>query len=345
MPRKRNPENRGLPPRCRWLHGAIYYQVPPGLEPQWEGKKTFRLGKTLSVAYSEWAKRCEAKKKIITIGDLLQRYFLEISPLKPFQSLKSDTRCYKELQPAFQDMYLEDITPRDIYQYVDRRSAKIAARRERSFLSHAFTKAVEWGLIDKHPFKGEVRMKGEKARTRYITDDEFSRIMEMKPKRKGDPLLTIQAYLKLKDLTGLRQGDILRLPNFRGKVGDVIPVTTQKTGKRIEIEVTEAVYIALKDCMAVRPKDIAPWLFCNRLGHPYFNKDGDASSWQSNWQRFKKRVAEELGITGFTEHDFRAKAGSDQEDDESARKLLTHDNIATTRKAYRRKPERIRPAR
>jgi hypothetical protein len=30
---------------------------------------------------------------------------------------------------------------------------------------HAFTKAVEWGLIRRHPFKGEVRLKGIKPRT------------------------------------------------------------------------------------------------------------------------------------------------------------------------------------
>jgi hypothetical protein len=47
MPRPRRPENRGLPSRWRFDHGAYYYQVPIGAEGAWDGKRTFRLGKTL----------------------------------------------------------------------------------------------------------------------------------------------------------------------------------------------------------------------------------------------------------------------------------------------------------
>lgn len=346
MPRKRNRENAGFPTGWKWSHGAIYYNVPRGLESLWDGKKTFRLGSSVMEAYITWAQRLGSSHEARTVGDLLVRYLREITYAKPPQSRKSDLRSYKILYETFHDTPINAITPLDIYKYLDKRSAKIAGRREKAMLSHAYTKAVEWGYVERHPFRGEVRLEGEEARTRYVTDDELAQIMNLKPKKKGDPLLTIQAYLRLKMLIGLRQGDMLRLPQFRGKIGDIIPLTTQKTGKRIELEVTEAVHLALRDCMAVRPKDIAPWLFCNRLGKPYFNdQTGDASSWQSNWQRFKKRVKDELGIEGFTEHDFRAKVGSDQPDAESAQKLLTHDSVATTRRAYRRKPERIRPVR
>jgi hypothetical protein len=53
-------------------------------------------------------------------------------------------------------MALTAVKPRlRVYQYVDRSSAKTAAKREVEILSHALTKAVEWGYIDRHPFKGE----------------------------------------------------------------------------------------------------------------------------------------------------------------------------------------------
>lgn len=39
MARKRSKENQGLPARWRHTHNAYYYQVPPGLEHLWEGKK------------------------------------------------------------------------------------------------------------------------------------------------------------------------------------------------------------------------------------------------------------------------------------------------------------------
>ncbi|MFD2271780.1 hypothetical protein ACFS07_13105 [Undibacterium arcticum] len=39
MPKPRNKENKGLPKRWQHTHGAYYYQVPPGLEAGWDGKK------------------------------------------------------------------------------------------------------------------------------------------------------------------------------------------------------------------------------------------------------------------------------------------------------------------
>jgi integrase len=78
-------------------------------------------------------------------------------------------------------------------------------------LSHAFTKAVEWGFIDRHPFKGEVRLEGEKARIRYVEDWEIVECLALIPKRKAGSVLAVQAYIRLKLLTGMRRGDLLRL--------------------------------------------------------------------------------------------------------------------------------------
>ena len=44
----------------------------------------------------------------------------------------------------------------------------------------------------------------------------------------------------------------------------------------------------------------------------------------------------------FTDHDVRAKSGSDSETDEDAAALLA-DTVQTVRKAYRRKAEKVRP--
>lgn len=57
MPRKRNPENEGLPDRWRVYHGAYYYQVPPGLEPYWDHRKQYRLGDTYDEAMREFMRR------------------------------------------------------------------------------------------------------------------------------------------------------------------------------------------------------------------------------------------------------------------------------------------------
>jgi hypothetical protein len=99
----------------------------------------------------------------------------------------------KPVRAAFADMTLFDLKPRHVYQYIDQRKAKTAARREIEVLSHAFTKAVEWGYINKHPFKGEVRSKGERPRTRYVEDWEIIECLALTPKRKSGSVLAVQA--------------------------------------------------------------------------------------------------------------------------------------------------------
>ncbi len=57
-------------------------------------------------------------------------------------------------------------------------------------------------------------------------------------------------------------------------------------------------------------------------------------------ERFKKEVFKTTKITeNFTDHDIRAKTGSDAATVEIAAKMLSHANTAVTSKHYRRKPD------
>jgi integrase len=239
---------------------------------------------------------------------------------------------------------LGEIEPRHIYKYVSDRDAKIAARREIAVLSHAYTKAVEWGYLNKHPFKGEVRLKGEKPRTRYVTDEEIIACLSLSSKRKRGSVHAIQAYIRLKLLTGLRRGDLLRL-----RVSDLredgIHITTHKTGKPVIYEWSDDLRLAVALAKKMRPVDISPYLFCTTRGTGYLDeKTGEAYGWSAMWQRFMDRVMEETELKErFTEHDLRAKAASDAESLEHARALLSHADSRITQRVYRRKPEKVKP--
>lgn len=347
MPRPRNPENKGLPLRWKAQHGAYYYQVPKGQESAWDGKKLFRLGGTLPEAHTEWAARLEnTTNKINTVGQLLDRYALEVVPKKAAKTRIENIRQIATLRPIFGPARLVDVKPQHIYQYSDRRGAKVSAKREIAVLSHALTMAVQWGLIDKHPFKGEVRLEGEKPRTRYIEDWEVLEALSLSSLRDKGSVKAIQAYIRVKLLTGLRRGDLLRLQEVWIKE-DGIHVTTSKTGKPIIYEWTEELRAAVEMARAVRPVHISPFLFCNKKGQGYVDeKTGDPSGWNSMWQRYMDRVLTETKVTErFTEHDLRAKVGSDAESLERARALLAHADSRMTQKAYRRLPERVKPLR
>jgi integrase len=353
MPKPRNIENRGLPARWQHIHGAYYFQVPPGLEDLWDGKKKFRLGKTLPEAYKVWADRLGSMDKANNVGQLLDRYGIEVVPTKAIRSQTENARAIVKLRAIFGDMRLEEIRPQMIYQYVDKMKAKIAAHREIAVLSHVFTKAVEWGFIDRHPFKGEVRLKGEKPRTRYIEDWEVVECLALSTKRLKGSVLAIQAYMRIKLLTGMRRGDLLRL-TIDDLKDDGIHLTPNKTrtttGKRLIIgwseELREAVAMA-KDARPVRSFQGADLVFCNKRGECYFDEVKEtASGWDSMWQRFMTRILKESKVEQrFTEHDLRAKCASDAETLEHARALLAHADGKLTDRVYRRKPERVKPLR
>lgn len=363
MPRKRNKENLGLPLRWRFIHGAYYYQVPPGLEAHWDGKKQFRLGEKLHEAYKVWSVRLGQVNEAKTIGQLLDRYALEVIPTKAAASQISNQQQILMLRKVFGDMPLEPFPPRLVYQYVDKRSVKkkdpetgkvtggkIAAHREVELLSHAYTKAVEWGFIDRHPFKNEVRLEGEAARDRYIEDWEILEVLELPNTRKAGSVLMIQAYIRLKLLTGMAQGDLLRLRTDEHIQEDGIHTQRHKTkgssGKRTIYEWTPELKAAVQMALEARPAK-SSYLFCNRDGEGYVNETtGKAPGWKSMWQRFMARVLAETKVKEhFTEHDLRAKVASDAATLEHARSLLAHADARTTNRVYRRKAERVTPLR
>lgn len=328
-----------------------FYRVPPGLESEWDGKKKFPLGRVLHEAYAVWAQRLKSKIDADTVSDLLDRYLLEVVPRKAPKSRIENARHIKLLRIAFGRVPLADMKPQQVYQYVDRRKGKVAAHREIEVLSHAYTKAVEWGLIDRHPFKGEVRLTGEAPRTRYVEDWEIVECLSIDPRQKKGSVRAIQAYIRIKLLTGMAQGDLLRLQPARQFRDDGIHVQRHKTrgttGKRTIYEWSPDLRAAVAMALSARPVDISPWLFCTRCGECYINEaTGEARGWRSMWQRFMARVMAETEIKErFTEHDLRAKAGSDAESLEKARAMLAHADVRMTERAYRRKPERVKTLR
>jgi integrase len=360
MPRTRNTENRGLPARWRKIHGAYYFRVPPGLEAHWDGKKQFRLGSSLPEAYKAWAGRVGQVDQAKTIDQLLDRYASEVVPTKAPTTQTGNAIQLVELRKRFGKIPLAGVKPRHVYEYVDKRKSKVkdqperkartAALREIELLSHAFTKAVEWGYLDRHPFKGEIRLEGEKPRDRYVEDWEVVEALALPSKRRKGSVLAIQAYMRLKLITGMARGDLLRLRLDEHLRDDGIHVQRHKTagstGKRTIYEWSPELRATVDQAKAVRPA-LSPFLFANRDGQGYIDEEtGDAHGWDSMWQRFMDRVLAETKVTQrFTEHDLRAKCASDAVSLEHARALLAHADSRTTAQIYRRKPERVQPLR
>lgn len=326
----------------------------------WDGNKMFRLGEKLNEAYAVWAERLGTVEGAKTIGQLLDRYTLQVIPTKSAASQTNNHHQMANLRAVFAAMPLLPFPPKLVYQYVDKRSVKkkdtetgkttggkIAAHREIELLSHAYTKAVEWGYIDRHPFKSEVRLEGEAPRDRYVEDWEVLEVLSLPAVRKAGFVTMIQAYLRIKLLTGMAQGDLLRLRTDEHIKEDGVHIqrhkTKNSTGKRTIYEWSPELKASVAMALQARPVASSVYLFCNRDGEGYVDESlGRAPGWRSMWQRFMKRILTETKVTEpFTEHDLRAKVASYAVNLEHARALLAHADSRTTDKIYRRKAERV----
>lgn len=342
-PKPRKKENKPYPKRWRLKHGAYFYRVPPGLEHLWDGKKEFLLGHTEAEAYKAWSERLELRKTARTMGDLLERYLIEVVPAKAHKSQESNRISIRRLTAVFRDVEITEANaPRHAYAYMDvveKKHGKASANRDYEVYSHALSKAVEWGIIDRNNLKGQVSKKRVPRRERYVEGWELDEALKA-----ATPAL--RAYVTLKLLTGLRRGDLLRL-SMRDITDDGIAVQPSKTahssGLKLVIEWTDELREAVEAAKKARPKHIAPWLFCTRDGEPYAKEDGTANAFDSLWQRFMARALKETGLKErFQEKDLRKKTASDM-DLERARALLGHTSAETTKRHYRIKGERVKP--
>ena len=341
-PKPRLSANKGLPSGWRHKHGAYYYRPPIQQRDLWDGKTEYRLGKTMSEAYKVWAERLDLYSDAKIMGDLLDRYALEVIPLKAPKTQVSNFASIRKLKAVFGEIPIEAVKPKHVYQFRDIRGkhAKTAANRDIEVLSHAFTKAIEWGLCETHPIKGKVRKFSTPARKRYVEDWEVKEALKV-----ASPL--IAAYVRLKLLTGLRRGDLfsLKISDLKEDGIHVTPrKTAESTGKRVIIEWSDALKDSVDQVIKLRKKILSIWLFHTRQGQPYIKANGTANGFDSIWQRFMTKALTKTQLTErFTEHDLRAKVASDT-DLSHASLMLGHSQQETTERIYRRKPKLIKPA-
>lgn len=146
-------------------------------------------------------------------------------------------------------------------------------------------------------------------------------------------------------LTGLRKTDLLQIKMSDIK-DDGLHIKISKTGKSIIYNWTDDLRNAVEHAKKCRPVDISPHLFCNKRGASYINERGQYSGFNSIWRRFMTRALEETKLeTKFTDHDIRAKVGSDAIDTARASKILADADAdaKTTERSYRRKPVKLDP--
>lgn len=313
---RRRKSRKDLPERVYHRHGAFYFVDAGG--------KWHRLGKNLADAMIRYAElNSSPHSALVTLGHVMDRYQAEVIPSKAPRTQKNYISDMRPLRASFGRMRPDDLTPQDIYAYMDQRP-RVSGNREKALLSAVYSYAIRWGAAKDNPCR-LVKRNEEKPRTRYVTDAEFWAVHDLAP-----PI--VQAAMMLATITGLRLGDILSLRR-QDLTDDGLIVHTSKTGKVLHFERTQELEDAMQFAMSIPRRAASVYILANLDGQKY-----TVSGFESLWQRVMRRY-EDQGGTRFQFRDLRAKAGSDHPDG----KILGHTNESTLRRVYRRRPELVTP--
>jgi integrase len=136
------------------------------------------------------------------------------------KSWDRDGRSAKHLVAFFEDMPLGRITQWTVEQYKSKRLSECGERtarpiangtvnRELSCLRHAFTKAVEWELVESNPVSGVKFMK-ETQRERFLSLEEIAALIEAcsSPQLRAMVVTALHTGMRKSEILGLRWEDV-----------------------------------------------------------------------------------------------------------------------------------------
>ena len=203
------------------------------------------------------------------------------------KSSRRDVTSINNLKPFLAGKYLHEVTPLDMEKYKRGRQGQVSnatVNREVACLKHIFTKAIEWGIVQKNPGKKVKLLRERNTRLRYLDEKEIGRLYDACAEHLK-PIVIVALN------TGMRKEEILSLKwkdmDFRSRI---IAILDTKNGESRELPINNIVYRTL---LAAKKAD-SPWVFCKKNGERYGNI-------RKAFEGARKRA----GIVDFRFHDLR----------------------------------------
>ena len=314
-----------LPAHMQHRHGAYYY-VRKG--------KWLRLAGDYGQALIKYAGIVGKPLAVVTIKDLVWHYIESAKGRLADKTLTGYRVSAANICAVFGPIALPDLEPSMVYEYLTR-TGNVQANRDRALLSIAYTHARRIGAYrGDDPTKALAYRNEEKPRQRYVTDAEEVRLIAT-----ASPKLAV--IIRFLHLTAMRQGDALRV-RLCDLTEEGIEVTQGKTGHRQVITWTPDLSATVDEAKRLWRRFGREYLFESR-GRAN-DKGRQPGAYTPSGLRALFRVArKKSGIVDIRMHDLRRKAGSDVTE-EHARALLGHSDAKVTRKHYRAKADRVKPA-
>jgi integrase len=220
----------------------------------------------------------KGRKIALSFRSAVEKYLAKLDEEGGRDLIMKRRRFSLHLIPFFGDVSLSKISSYDIERYKKKRRHEIAIRggsgrarpdeekqkttspgtvnRELAALSHLFTKAIEWGWIDRRPAKIK-RFKEEQGRITYLSIDQIKRLIEF---AKQDQNAQIYPFIIIGLETSMRRMEILRIRREHiNSQQRTIFIPRAKGGSRLQ-PITQHLAEFLEGYLAALPQG-SEWLF------------------------------------------------------------------------------------
>lgn len=257
----------------------------------------------------DWASREEYKimngEKVaaaMTLGDVLDRYAREVSPVK--RGHRWEALRLERMRRDIGHHRLGDLEPRHIAAWRDARLREVApgsVRREMVLLGSVLRQARdEWGLMSSNPMQGVRKPQEPPPRTRLPTDDEMARMAHVA----GSDLSTATGRawhaFQFACETAMRAGEIVGLTwdriDMDARVAH-LPIT--KNGRARDVPMTRDAVALLDQLLATNGLEYHEARETSRKAFGLSSRQLDA---------LFRKIRDRAGVEGLRFHDSRAYA-------------------------------------
>ena len=303
-----------------------------------------RLGEVQEGSYVNPNDKAEPEDRGPTFKEFSVRFMRDYGKLRRSHYY---TQQLKVLTKFFGDKYLREITRADIdlfaadraRQPVGKRNARTVGpstvRKDLVLVATVLKVAVRWGVLDASPAVDLPKPAEPHHKTRYLTQDEWKKLLENSPKWLRSILtVALSTGMRLKEILGLRWEDVDRSM-------DLIYISEDnKTGRPRVIPLGDAVRKVL-DGQVRHLK--STFVFTDTNGTPY------TKGWGRNYVgNATKAAMKAAGIQNASFHTIRHTAGSwlaqQGESEVKIARLLGHASTRTTARYMHLRPDDLRKA-
>jgi integrase len=278
--------------------------------------------------------------------------FLEIYSKQNKRSWKRDALLLKNLKRFFAGKTLQEIGPEQVERFKAQRKTDFVTRfkatkktpiapatinRELACLKTLFSKAVEWGRIEKNTVRTVKKFKEDNVRERILTAEEAQRLIE-------SASASIRPVLIIALNTGMRKNEILCLKwaNVDYLRGYIL-IETSKSGKSRKIPMNGAVSSALMGL-----PHVAEFVFYNPETKAPIKDIKTAFKAACRKAKANPKDEKDPGIVGLRLHDLRHTAATWMiqagVDIVTVSRILGHASIQMTMRYAHPTPENMRQA-